>query len=84
MRPVVHLLWTEPVLFLSAVAGVFTVGGGLAVVLGAPAWVALVCGVIGPVIAAAAKSKAWAPRSVHRLAVRKQRAHQSEPEHDVD
>lgn len=74
MRVIAMALWTEPVLFLSAVAAVFTVGGSLAVVLGAPAWIALVCAVVGPAIAAAARAKAWAPASVHELTSSAQRA----------
>jgi hypothetical protein len=59
MRAVAKALWTEPVLFLSACAAVFTVGGGVAVQLGAPPAVAIVCGAIGPVVSASARSHVW-------------------------
>ena len=64
MKLIVKALWTEPVLFLSAVASVFTVGGSVAVALGADPWIAVVCGVIGPAVSAAARAKAWSPKSV--------------------
>lgn len=73
MKVIARALWTEPVLFLSAVGGVFTVGGAIAGQLGAPGWVTIVGAVIGPAIAAAARTKAWAPRTVHDLAARAQR-----------
>jgi hypothetical protein len=73
MRVIGRALWTEPVLFLSAVGGVFTLGGAIAAQVGAPGWLAIVCAVLGPAIAASARAKAWSPRSVHDLAARAQR-----------
>lgn len=84
MRIVARLLWTEPVLFLSAVAGVVTAGGGVAAVLGAPAWVALVCGVVGPAVAAAARQRVWSPRTHDRVLVAHAARHAQPPPHSPD
>jgi hypothetical protein len=68
MRVIGRALWTEPVLFLSAIAAACTLGGAIAGQLGAPGWVTIVTAAGGPAIAAAARLKAWAPASVHDLA----------------
>lgn len=67
MKVVTRALYTEPVLFLAAVAGVFTVGGAVAVAVGAPVAIGVACGLIGPAVAGAARRWAYSPATVDQL-----------------
>jgi ABC-type uncharacterized transport system permease subunit len=71
MKVIVKALYTEPVLFLSAVAGVFTVGGAVAVALGVPPALGVACGIVGPAIAGAARKWAYSPKTVEQLTAAK-------------